>query len=49
MPLDIPDGTACFVDSNIFYYALTHTPGLHIFIARYTTAIPNVIECAVAF
>jgi predicted nucleic acid-binding protein len=28
VPLDIPDRTACFVDSNIFYYALTHTPGL---------------------
>ena len=22
MPLDLPDGTACFVDSNILYYAL---------------------------
>src|SRR3954464_4671648 len=28
MPLDLPDGTACFVDSNIFYYALVPTPGI---------------------
>jgi predicted nucleic acid-binding protein len=27
MPLDLPDGTACFVDANIFYYALVPTPG----------------------
>ena len=26
MPLDLPDGEACFVDSNIFYYALVPTP-----------------------
>lgn len=26
MPLDLPDATACFVDSNIFYYALVPTP-----------------------
>ena len=25
MPLDLPDGTACFVDSNILYYALVPT------------------------
>ena len=28
MPLDLPDGSACFVDSNILYYALVATPGL---------------------
>ncbi|HUO10204.1 MAG TPA: type II toxin-antitoxin system VapC family toxin [Phycisphaerae bacterium] len=28
MPLDVPDGTPCFVDSNIFYYALVPTPPL---------------------
>ena len=27
MPLDIPDGTSCFIDSNILYYALVPTPG----------------------
>jgi len=26
MPLEIPDGTVCFVDSNILYYALVPTP-----------------------
>ena len=26
MPLNLPDGTACFVDSNILYYALVPTP-----------------------
>jgi predicted nucleic acid-binding protein len=26
MPLDLPDGTACFVDANILYYALVPTP-----------------------
>lgn len=25
MPLDIPDGSSCFVDANIFYYALVPT------------------------
>lgn len=25
MPLDIPDGTHCFVDANIFHYALVPT------------------------
>ncbi|MCL2645546.1 MAG: type II toxin-antitoxin system VapC family toxin [Phycisphaerales bacterium] len=25
MPLDIPDGTTCFLDSTIFYYALVPT------------------------
>ncbi len=25
MPLDIPDGTACFIDANILYYALVPT------------------------
>lgn len=25
MPLDIPDGTRCFVDANIFHYALVPT------------------------
>lgn len=28
MPLDLADGTACFVDSNILYYALVPTPGV---------------------
>jgi predicted nucleic acid-binding protein len=28
MPLDIADGAACIVDSNIFYYALVPTPPL---------------------
>src|SRR5258708_6000466 len=28
MPFDLPDGTACFVDSNILYYALVSTPGV---------------------
>lgn len=27
MPLDVPDGTRCFVDTNILYYALVPTPG----------------------
>ena len=26
MPLNLPDGTACFVDSNILYYSLVPTP-----------------------
>jgi predicted nucleic acid-binding protein len=26
MPLELPDGTACFVDSNVLYYALVPTP-----------------------
>jgi predicted nucleic acid-binding protein len=26
LPLDLPDATACFVDSNILYYALVPTP-----------------------
>jgi predicted nucleic acid-binding protein len=26
MPLNLPDGARCFVDSNIFYYALVPTP-----------------------
>ncbi|HEY1684130.1 MAG TPA: type II toxin-antitoxin system VapC family toxin [Tepidisphaeraceae bacterium] len=26
MSLDIPDGTVCFIDSNILYYALVSTP-----------------------
>jgi predicted nucleic acid-binding protein len=25
MPLDLPDGTSCFVDSNVLYYALVPT------------------------
>jgi hypothetical protein len=25
MPLDITDGTPCFIDANIFYYALVPT------------------------
>jgi predicted nucleic acid-binding protein len=28
LPLELPKGTACFVDSNIFYYALVPTAGL---------------------
>lgn len=28
MPLDLPDGVSCFVDSNILYYALVPTPTL---------------------
>src|SRR5439155_7433580 len=28
MPLELPDGTACFVDSNILYYALVPTFGV---------------------
>src|SRR5579883_3216262 len=28
MALDLPDGTACFVDSNILYYALVPTPSV---------------------
>jgi predicted nucleic acid-binding protein len=28
MPLDLPDGTSCFVDANILYYALVPTPHL---------------------
>lgn len=28
MALDLPDGTACFVDSNILYYALVPTPAV---------------------
>jgi len=28
MPLDLPDGTSCFVDSNILYYALVPTAGV---------------------
>ena len=28
MPLDLPDGTACFLDANILYYALVPTPGV---------------------
>ncbi|MGB7157786.1 MAG: PIN domain-containing protein [Tepidisphaeraceae bacterium] len=28
MPLDLPDGAACFVDSNILYYALVPTAGV---------------------
>jgi predicted nucleic acid-binding protein len=28
MSLDLPDGTSCFIDSTIFYYALVPTPGL---------------------
>jgi predicted nucleic acid-binding protein len=26
MPLNVPDGSTCLVDSNIFYYALVPTP-----------------------
>lgn len=26
MPLDLPDGTACFIDANIFYYHCVETP-----------------------
>lgn len=28
MPLDLPDGVACLVDANIFYYALVPTAGV---------------------
>jgi predicted nucleic acid-binding protein len=28
MPLDMPDGTACFVDANILYYHFVATPPL---------------------
>jgi predicted nucleic acid-binding protein len=28
MPLDMPDGTACFIDANIFYYHFVETPPL---------------------
>ena len=28
MPLDMPNGTACFVDANIFYYHIVEMPGL---------------------
>lgn len=28
MPLELPDGTACFLDANILYYALVPTPGV---------------------
>lgn len=28
MPLDLPDGTACFIDANIFYYHWVETPNL---------------------
>ena len=28
MPLGVPDGTLCFIDSTIFYYSLVPTPGL---------------------
>ncbi len=28
MPLDLPDGTVCFLDANILYYALVPTAGL---------------------
>ena len=26
MPLDLPDGAACFIDANIFYYHYVETP-----------------------
>lgn len=26
MPLDLPDGAACFIDANIFYYHCVETP-----------------------
>jgi predicted nucleic acid-binding protein len=28
MALELPDGSTCFVDSNILYYALVPTPGI---------------------
>jgi predicted nucleic acid-binding protein len=28
MPLDLPDGASCFLDSNILYYALVPTAGV---------------------
>ena len=28
MPLDAPNGTACFIDANIFYYHFVETPPL---------------------
>jgi predicted nucleic acid-binding protein len=28
VPLDLPDGTLCFIDSNILYYALVRTQSL---------------------
>src|SRR5256885_709785 len=28
MPLDLPNGTNCFVDANILYYALVPTAGV---------------------
>jgi len=28
MPFDLPDGTSCFLDANILYYALVPTPGV---------------------
>ncbi len=29
MPLSLPDGTACFIDANIFYYHFVETPVVH--------------------
>src|SRR5881397_3048798 len=34
MPLEIPDGTRCFVDSNILYYALVPTAGVSVHCVR---------------
>jgi predicted nucleic acid-binding protein len=28
MPLNLPDGTACLIDANIFYYHFVETPPL---------------------
>jgi predicted nucleic acid-binding protein len=28
MPLDLPDGSACFIDANVFYYHFVETPSL---------------------
>jgi predicted nucleic acid-binding protein len=28
MPLNVPDGAACFIDSTILYYSLISAPGL---------------------
>jgi len=36
MPLDVPDGAACFLDANILYYALVPTPDV------YFDAVPGV-------
>ena len=39
MPLDLPDGTACFVDSNVLYYSLIPVSDLSEMCAKFVDRI----------